>query len=228
MTELKSLAKESTRRTFERHGAKNFFGVLVADLKKVAKTIKGDQELALQLYDTGNSDAQYLAGMVVDGTRMTKTQLNRWAKTAGWQLITDYPVPWVASESPYGRELAMKWINARDPQLQCSGWNTYSGLVATRSDDELDLDEIRGLLQRVEKEIEKAENRVKYNMNNFVISVASYVKPLHKEAKAVARRIGKVKVDVGDTSCKVPVASDYIAKVEAKGRIGKKRKTIRC
>ena len=64
--------------------------MLVADLKKVAKTIKGDQELALALYDTGNSDAQYLAGMVVNGARMTKMQLNRWARAAARQLITDY------------------------------------------------------------------------------------------------------------------------------------------
>ncbi len=228
MTELKSLAKESTRRTLERHGAKNIFGVLVGDLKKVARTIKGDQSLALELYDTGNGDAQYLAGMIADGAQMTKAQLNRWAKTAAWQMITDYTVPWVTSENPHGRELAMKWINAKDPRLQCSGWNAYSGLVATRPDSELDLDEIRSLLERVEKEIEKAENRVKYNMNNFVISVATYVKPLLKEAKGVARRLGKVPVDVGDTSCKVPVAADYIAKVEARGAVGKKRKTIRC
>jgi hypothetical protein len=54
------------------------------------------------------------------------------------------------------------------------------------------------------------------------------VKPLLAEAKAAARKIDVVNVDVGDTACKVPVASDYIAKMEAAGRIGKKKKTIRC
>jgi hypothetical protein len=65
-------------------------------------------------------------------------------------------------------------------------------------------------------------------MNGFVIAVGSYVKPLLAEAKAAARKIDVVNVDVGDTACKVPVASDYIAKMEAAGRIGKKKKTIRC
>jgi hypothetical protein len=49
-----------------------------------------------------------------------------------------------------------------------------------------------------------------------------------KKAKAVAKQIGKVEVEVGNTSCKVPLATEYIAKVEEKGRVGKKRKTIKC
>jgi hypothetical protein len=62
----------------------------------------------------------------------------------------------------------------------------------------------------------------------FVISVGGYVKPLLKQAKAAARQIGTVSVDMGDTACKVPLATAYIEKMEAAGRIGKKRKTMRC
>ncbi len=59
-------------------------------------------------------------------------------------------------------------------------------------------------------------------MNGFVISVGGYVKPLLKEAKAAAQEIGKVEVDMGETECKVPLATEYIAKMEKAGRIGKK------
>ena len=65
-------------------------------------------------------------------------------------------------------------------------------------------------------------------MNYFVIAVGGYVKPLLKQAKAVARQLGQVTVDMGDTGCKVPAASAYIEKMESAGRIGKKRKTLRC
>ena len=100
--------------------------------------------------------------------------------------------------------------------------------MTTRSDEELDLPEIQALLERVEKEIGTAPNRVKYCMNGFVIAVGCYVAPLDKAAKATAKKLGKVEVDMGDTACKVPVATAYIAKVEKAGRAGKKRKTIRC
>jgi hypothetical protein len=108
------------------------------------------------------------------------------------------------------------------------GWCTYSGLVATKPDAELDLKEIERLLSSVQEKIGAAQERTKYTMNSFVIAVGSYVDPLRERAKAAAREIGEVEVDMGDTSCKVPLALAAIEKVEAAGKAGKKRKTIRC
>ena len=84
------------------------------------------------------------------------------------------------------------------------------------------------MLGTVVKGIKSAQNRVRYTMNGFVIAVGAYVKPLSKQAQATARQIGVVSVDVGDTACNVPLATAYIEKIEAAGRLGKKRKTIRC
>ena len=229
MTELKKKGNKQTREIFARHGApREMFGVKIADLKVIAKKIKGDQELALELYDTGNSDAMYLAGIVADGTQMTKTQLNQWAKAANWHMIAEYTVPGVASESPHARDLAIKWIKSKNPSIASCGWCTYTGIIATIPDDELDLDEVEELLDQVGNGIDKAPDRVRYTMNGFVIGVGGYVKPLNKKAKQVAKKIGKVSVDMGDTSCKVPLATEYIAKMEKGGRVGKKRKTIKC
>lgn len=229
MTALKKKGTAQTRKTFARHGAPdNFFGVKVGDLKVIAKQIKGNQELACELYDTGNSDAMYLAGIVADGSQMTKKQLEKWAQTAPWYMISEYSVPGVATESPHAHDLAVKWIKSKKPNVAATGWCTYAGIVATTPDDELDLKEIESLLQQIEKNIHKSPERVKYTMNGFVISVGGYVKPLSKKAKAVAKKIGKVEVDVGDTACKVPLALEYIGKMEKSGRAFKKRKTIKC
>jgi hypothetical protein len=65
-------------------------------------------------------------------------------------------------------------------------------------------------------------------MNGFVISVGAHVAPLLDDAKQVAKKIGKVHVDVGNTACKVPVATSYIKKIEDKDRVGVKRKTCIC
>ncbi len=229
MKELKNKGSEQTRKIFRRHGASDYmFGVKVEDLKVIARKIKGNQELACELYETGNHDAMYLAGLVADGKRMTKKQLDDWAKSPGWQWISEYTVPWVASESPHGRELALKWMKSKKESIASCGWCTYSGLVAITPDEELDLTEIKGLLKRVENEIGSAANRVKYTMNGFVIAVGAYVRPVMKQAKATAKKLGKVDVDMGGTACKVPLALEYIEKIEKSGRAGKKRKTTRC
>ena len=95
-------------------------------------------------------------------------------------------------------------------------------------DDELDLAEIEELLKSIPARLDAAPNRVRYTMNGFVISVGTYVAPLVRKAAAIAKQIGVVTVDVGDTACKVPLAAEALAKVQAGGRGTAKRKTIRC
>src|SRR6202790_5526619 len=106
MAELKKKGSEKTRKTYARHGmaTERMFGVSMVDLKVIAKTIKGQQALACELYETGNMDAMYLAGMVADGSQMTPKQLNEWAEgAANLQMVAEYTVPWVTVENPHGR-----------------------------------------------------------------------------------------------------------------------------
>jgi 3-methyladenine DNA glycosylase AlkD len=231
LADLKSKGKESTRKIYARHGMDpaRVYGVSVAELKLIAKTIRKQQALALELYATGILDAMYLAGMVANGAQMTRDQLNAWAEgAAGMQMISEYTVPWVTVESPHGRELALQWIQSPREHVACAGWCTLSGLVATQPDSALDLKEIESLLNTAVKGIAAAPNRVRYTMNGFIIAVGTYVQPLLKQAKAAAQQIGEVSVDVGETACKVPLATEYIAKIESMGRTGQKKKTIRC
>jgi 3-methyladenine DNA glycosylase AlkD len=230
MADLKGKGTEKTRVIYARHGnpADRTFGVSMADLKVIAKTIKGQQSLAYELYDTGNFDAMYLAGMVADGSQMSKKQLNAWADAADLQMIASYTVPWVTVENAQGRELATQWIKSKKEHVASTGWGTYSGLLAVTPDDSLDLTQIEDMLSTIAKGIHGAQNRVRHTMNGFVIATGSYVKPLMKQAIATAKQIGTVSVDMGDTACKVPSAVDAINKVQNAGKLGQKRKTIRC
>ena len=231
MESLKAKGSEKTRATLVRHGApaERTLGVSVADLKVMAKQLKGQQEVALELYATGFMEAMYLAGMVASGKLMSTKQLQAWAEGShGFSMISEHTVPWVTVENAAARELAIKWIGAKTDHVVASGWCTYSGLLATKDDAELDLVEIEGLLGRVKREMDAAPNRARYAMNGFVIAVGTYVKPLLGKAKKTAEELGTISVNMGDTACKVPEAVGYIAKIEAMGRVGQKRKTIRC
>ena len=231
LAELRKKGTAQTQKTYARHGMapEHTFGTSVADIKSIAKTIKGQQQLACELYATGKMEAMYLASLVANGAQMTEKQLNQWAEDASdLRMIAEYNVPWVTVENPKARELALKWMKSKKELVASAGWSAYSGLVSVTPDDQLDLKEIEKLLATIVKDIKTAPNRVRYTMNNFVISVGCYVKPLAKQAKAVAKQLGTVPVDVGDTDCKIPLASAHIEKVESKGRVGQKKKTIRC
>jgi 3-methyladenine DNA glycosylase AlkD len=229
LDELKKIGKDSHRRILANLGAPDsLLGVSVADMKKIQKRVKKDHALALALYDSDVPDAQYLAGLISDPPQMTKAQLQKWVKNATWHMVGDYTVAWVAAESKFGWELGREWIESKKESIAASGWMTLSSLVSIKPDAELDLPALGKLLDRVQKEIHAAPNRVRYVMNGFVIAVGSYVPSLGAKAKAVGKAIGKVEVEMGNTSCKVPSIVEYIVKVEKAGRQGKKRKTAMC
>ncbi|HEY5773313.1 MAG TPA: DNA alkylation repair protein [Chitinophagaceae bacterium] len=229
MKELEKKGSESIRKIFLNHGAKGpMFGVKVGDLKVIQKKVKKDHQLAMELFGTGIYDAMYLAGLIADESKMSKKDIQQWAERSPSHGISEYTVAWVAAESDYGWELGMKWIDSPKETIASSGWNTLSGVIAMKPDNELDIALIKKLLQRIVKEIHSAPNRVRYTMNGFVIGVGGYIKELTKEAIEVSKKIGDVYVDMGGTACKVPSAPDYIKKMEAKGSIGKKKKTVKC
>lgn len=229
MAELEKLGNEQTRKTWKSHGAAGaFFGVKIGDMKTIQKRIKKDHSLALELYNTGNADAMYFAGLICSPDKMSKKQLQDWAKNATWHMVSEYTVAWAATESNYGRELAIEWISSKDEQLQATGWSTYSNLLAYKKDEELDMEEIKALLNKVATTIHTQGERVKFTMNGFVISVGGYIALLTNMAKETGRAIGKVRVDMGGTACKVPDIVAYIHKMEEAGKIGQKRKTVFC
>lgn len=229
LSELESYGNEQTKKVYTSIGAKEpLFGVKVQDLKKILKKTKKNHELSLELYATGNHDAMYLAGLMADESKISKDELELWLSQAYFSYLSEYTVPWVAAETSFGLELGLKWIQSDIETTAAAGWSTLAYFAAVNPDENLDLKLYTELLGKVSVEIHEAKNRVKYTMNGFVIAIGSYVEALTQKSKEVANTIGKVKVDVGGTSCKVPLAVDYIDKVVNKGRVGVKRKTARC
>jgi len=228
LAELKPLGRDSYKKVLLNHGVKEpCFGVKIEELKKIQQRIRQNYRLALELYDTGVYDAQYLAGLIADDAQMTKEDLQHWVEQACAPLA-GATVPWVAAGSPHGRELALAWIESGKELVAVAGWATLSSLVAIKDDAELDLAELKRLLQRVQKTIHQAPDDVRYQMNGFVIAVGSYVRALTPLALQVGEQIGPVTVDMGKTACQVPFAPDYIRKVEKRGSLGKKRKSAKC
>jgi 3-methyladenine DNA glycosylase AlkD len=229
MNELETMGSAAIKKVFFAHGAREpFYGVRVQDLKKIQKRVKKNYELSMGLYATGNSDAMYLAGLIADEKKMTEPNLRLWIETAYWPYLSECTVPWVASETPYGWDLALEWIGSEREQTAAAGWSTLACCVSMKPDKDLDISQVRHLLNQVRQEIHRVKNRVRYCMNGFVIAVGAYVSELSELASTTGSVIGTVQVDMNGTACKVPFAPDYIQKSLARGTLSKKKKTCRC
>jgi len=229
MDDLKAHGSDSIKKILLKHGVKEpFFGVKIEYMKPIQKKVKLDYQLAKDLYATGNADAMYLAGLIADDEKMTRDDLQIWAKQAVSNNISEYTVPWVAAGSRNGFELALEWIDSAEEHIAACGWSTLSNIVSLKPDDELDIAELKRLLERVSKTIHTSANRVRSAMNVFLIALGTYVVPLLEEVIATAKNIGTVTVEKEGTACKVPDAVEYILKAKNRGAFGKKKKTVKC
>lgn len=227
--ELQAKGSPAIKKVFLSHSAPEpIFGVKVSDMKPLVKKIKKDYDLSLELYDSGISDAMYFAGLISDPEKMTKKDLQHWAESASWQMISEYAVAWTAAESKHALEMARKWISTDHEMIECAGWNTYSSYIGITPNDALDKKEIKLLIDQIVNTIHKAKNRVRYTMNNFLISAGGYVPELREHAIKAAQKIGKVNVDLGGTACKVPEAESYIAGMAEHQSENRKKKTAKC
>ncbi len=229
MTQLEEMGNPQTRKIYGKHGAQEpYFGVKVGDMKKLLRPLKKEQAVVAELFATGNVDAMYLAALAADAQAMSAVDLDRWAVATEFYMVGEYALAGLAAEGPHGWSAGLRWIESAVAHVACIGWATLAGWVSIRPDEDLDLDALDGLLRRIEGELPQAPNRVRYTMNGFVIAVGCYVEALSGRASTAAEAVGKVQVDMGGTACKVPLATQMIAKVVGMGRLGKKRKHARC
>ncbi|MFM2202012.1 MAG: hypothetical protein RL040_1212 [Bacteroidota bacterium] len=229
LARLEKMGSASIKKVYMNHGAvEPFFGVKVGDMKTIVKEVKQNHTLALELYASGNSDAMYLAGLISSPKEMKKSDLQAWVKNARWYMHSEYTVAWTTAESNFARELAMEWIASSNELIATAGWATYASHIQITPNDLLDVKEISVLVDKIEKGITKAPNRVKYVMNGFLIMVGTQIQELHAQVVNAAKKIGKVEVEMGGTACAVPDAISYIAKTVEKSGFGKKKKTAKC
>lgn len=231
MAQLKEMGSAQQLKTYVNHGGPvdSMYGVKIGDMKAtIVKKVKKNHALSLELFSTGNTDAMYLAGLIADEKKITKADLQTWAKGATWHMISAYTVPWVAAESRHGWELGLEWIDSDQELIQTAGWSTLSSLMAITPDEDLDIAKLSELLDRVEKTIQQSANYTRYAMNGFIIAAGASVPLLTDKAIAIGERIGKVHVNMGNTACKVPDAPGYLRKMMGMGVIGKKKKMARC
>lgn len=229
MRELESLGNPQTKKTILNHGAvEPFFGVRIGDMQPMIKKIKKNYELSLELYDTKNGDAQYFAGLIADEKKMSTENLQHWVELASWHMISEYSVAWIAAESYHGSVMANQWIQSTDEKIGSAGWNTWASLCTIILDENLDNHELKDLLNLIEKNIHTAHNRVRYTMNNFLMACGQCVVGMYEPSLKVAKKIGEVKVNVGNTACKVHNAAVYLQKMKDAGLLGKKKKKARC
>ena len=229
MQELCTLGKERTKKIYISNGAHEpLFGVATGAMKPISKKIKINQHLAEELYATGNYDAMYFAGIIADPNAMTMSDYDRWMDAAYFYMLSDFVVAVTLSESDIAQEVADKWIASGEELRMSAGWSCYCWLLGNRKDVEFSESKVSNMLDLVKNTIHESPERAKSSMNNFIYTVGISYLPLHEKAIETAKEIGIVEVKRDMKKTSFLNAYESIQKFVDKGKLGFKRKHVRC
>lgn len=229
MFELESLGNERIKKQYIGRGAHEpLYGVATGAMKPLLKKIKKDQALAEQLYATGNYDAMYFAGMIADPKIMTEADFDRWMESAYFPMLSDFVVAVTLAEADCAQSVADRWMDSEKELYKSAGWACYEWLLGWKPDSAFEKEKIGALLHRAASAIHTEPDHVRYAMNNFVIAVGVSYIPLHEEAIQTAEEMGEVLISSPKGACALSSAKDAIQTAKDKGRVGFKRKAVRC
>ncbi len=214
LAELESMGTAQNRKVYARHGVgREMYGVSYANLGKLKKRIKVDHDLAEALWTSGNHDAMVLATTIADPAAVRSSRLDAWARDLDSYVLTDAFAS-LAGKTPFVRAKFKKWSRSADEWAGQAGWLMLCALA--RSDDDQPDEFFESQLAAIEEQIHGRKNRVRYAMNSALINIGGRNLELKAKAIAAAKRVGKVEVDHGETSCKTPDAAPYIEKMWAR------------
>lgn len=229
LRELEALGNERMKKLYISNGAHEpLFGVATGAMKPLFRKIKKNQALSEELYATGNYDAMYFAGMIADPQAMTEADFDRWMESAYFPMLSDFVVAVTLAEASCAQSVADRWIDSGKELYMSAGWACYEWLLGWRPDSAFDRDKLKSMLDRVVNTIYDQPDHVSHVINQFVVAVGVSYLPLHEEAVKAAKAIGEVSVSAVKGACTLPSALEAIQKAKDKGRLGFKRKAVRC
>lgn len=209
LAELKSLGDAKVRSLNIRNGAGDGqFGVKLGDIRKVAARIGKDQGLAIELWATGNLDAQLLAILVLKAGDLSASELDRMVRSVNSAQVAEWLSSYVLKDHPERESLRLRWMEDRDRWAARAGWALTAGRVA-RNRDGVD---VKALLDRIERELAHAAPEVQWTMNACLANIGIHVPKLRKRAIAIGEKLGLYRdypVSKGCTSPFAPIWIDY-------------------
>lgn len=207
MTQLEKLGSEKMRQINKKTGAgDNQFGVKMGDIRNVAKKIKKDHTLSLELWNTGNVDAQLVAALIMDTKKLTLDDMNTLVTDIASTWVADWFNSYILKEFPDKEKLREKWMKSKHPMTARSGWSLMSGRVA-REPEGIDLP---ALLDRIEKEMPKASPETQWTMNSTLAQIGIHFPEHRKRAIALGEKLGIYRDYPVSKGCTSPFAPIWI------------------
>jgi 3-methyladenine DNA glycosylase AlkD len=207
LAELAALEDPRAREVNERHGDDH--GVNLTQLRAVAKRLKTQHDLAIELWQTGDTPARLVAILICRPKLFDTDDLDAMLREARAAKVHDWLVNYVVKKGPHAEELRLLWFTDADPVVASAGWALTTERVA-KSPDGLDLS---GLLDVIEAEMADAPDRLQWAMNHCLAQIGIEHPEHRARALAIGERLEVLKDYPTPPNCTSPYAPIWITEM---------------
>ena len=207
MAELAALEDPRAREVNEQHGDDH--GVNLGKLRALAKRLKTQQELAGELWGTGDTAARLLALLICRPKAFDRDELDVMLRQAHTPKVQDWLVNYVVKKNPHAEELRVAWFADPDPVVASAGWALTTDRVAKKPEG-LDLP---GLLDIIEAQMKDAPDRLQWAMNHCLAQIGIEHPEHRARAIGIGERLEVLKDYPTPPNCTSPFAPIWIAEM---------------
>ncbi|EMD24230.1 DNA alkylation repair protein [Amycolatopsis azurea] len=207
MAELAALEDPRARAVNEKRGDDH--GVNLGKLRALAKRLKTQQELALELWATDDTASKLLALLICRPKAFERDELDRMVREARTPKVHDWLVNYVVKKNPHAEELRLAWSGDPDPVVASAGWALTTERVAKKPEG-LDLTR---LLDVIEAEMKTAPDRLQWAMNHCLAQIGIDHAGHRARAIGIGERLEVLKDYPTPPNCTSPFAPVWITEV---------------
>lgn len=207
---LASLEDEKIRAVNARHGDNH--AVNLTKLRAVAKDLKKNDELAAELWDSGDTAARLVAILIMRPKAWSEAQLDEMLRDSRVPKVHGWLVSYIVKKSPHAEALRGSWMDDPDPVVASAGWALTSERVNRKPEG---LDE-SGLLDVIEAEMADAPERLQWAMNETLSYIGIENPDLRNRAIDIGERLGVLRDYPTSPGCTSPFAPIWITEMVAR------------
>jgi 3-methyladenine DNA glycosylase AlkD len=210
---LESKGQPRVRALNVRNGApENQFGVQLGEIRALAREIRTNHPLGLQLWQSGNADAMLLATLILKPRLLSAEEVEAMAVSVTFTQLADWLMTHVIRQHPAIEALRVRWMEADHPMLSRAGWS-LTALRVARDPEGLDP---AALLARIEREMPAAPAPAQWTMNGCLAEIGIRF-PEHRErAIGIGERLGLYRDYPVSKGCTSPFAPIWIREMVAR------------
>ena len=186
---LRSLSNQENVAGMARFGinTKNTYGISIPDLRKIAKEVGRNHELALRLWKSGIHEARILASMIDDPKKVTSVQMEQWVRNFDSWDVCDQCCNNLFDKTPIANTKALEWSSRKEEFVKRAAFALMAALAAhgKTTDDA----QFMAFLRVISVQSDDERNFVRKAVNWALRQIGKRSNGLNKAAIATAKKI---------------------------------------